>query len=117
MLKFNVQHLSYIQITPTQRSHTMATRRRIGVSAATTEAARRQLMQPVPCWEKVWVVPENATVTSNFKVYKWAKTEKTQVCSSFPAIETLLNNSSSNSVMMRVKAMNLWRPFLMNQKL
>ena len=35
----------------------MATRRRIGVSAATTEAARRQLMQPVPCWEKVWVVP------------------------------------------------------------
>ncbi|KDR85396.1 hypothetical protein GALMADRAFT_218490 [Galerina marginata CBS 339.88] len=57
----------------------MATRRRIGVSAATTEAARRQLMQPVPCWEKVWITPSGVTTgSSGLKVYKWAKTEKIQ---------------------------------------
>lgn len=59
----------------------MATRRRIGVSIASTEAARRQLMQPVPCWEKVWVTPDSvSTGSSNLKVYKWIKTEKVQVC-------------------------------------
>ncbi|PPQ67129.1 hypothetical protein CVT25_005730 [Psilocybe cyanescens] len=57
----------------------MATRRRIGISAATTEAARRQLMQPVPCWEKVWVAPSGITVgSSSLKVFKWVKTEKVQ---------------------------------------
>ncbi|KAL0578504.1 hypothetical protein V5O48_003497 [Marasmius crinis-equi] len=56
----------------------MSTRRRIGVSAATTEAARRQLMQPVACWEKQWITPENAPAGSSFKVYKWVKTEKIQ---------------------------------------
>lgn len=56
----------------------MATKRRIGVSAATTEAARRQLMQPVPCWEKVWAVPSIPS-GSTLKVYKWVKTEKIQV--------------------------------------
>lgn len=57
----------------------MATRRRIGVSLATTEAARRQLMQPVPCWEKVWVTPTGVTTgSSSLKVYKWVKTEKVQ---------------------------------------
>ena len=60
----------------------MATRRRIGVSAATTEAARRQLMQPVPCWEKVWIAPNSITAgSSSLKVYKWIKTEKVQVSS------------------------------------
>lgn len=57
----------------------MATRRRIGVSVATTEAARRQLMQPVPCWEKVWVAPENTSAGIGLKVFKWIKTEKVQV--------------------------------------
>ena len=58
----------------------MATRRRIGVSAATTEAARRQLMQPVPCWEKVWIVPTIPSGSSStLKIYKWVKTEKIQV--------------------------------------
>ncbi|KAI0275162.1 hypothetical protein BC834DRAFT_947032 [Gloeopeniophorella convolvens] len=56
----------------------MALRRRIGVSTATTEAARRQLMQPVACWEKVWVVPEKAAPGSTLKVLKWVKTDKTQ---------------------------------------
>ncbi|KAF9076062.1 hypothetical protein BDP27DRAFT_1313844 [Rhodocollybia butyracea] len=51
----------------------MATRRRVGVSNATTEAARRQLMQPVTCWEKVWFTPENAP---SLKVFKWVKTDK-----------------------------------------
>ncbi|OJA16196.1 hypothetical protein AZE42_00030 [Rhizopogon vesiculosus] len=56
----------------------MATRRRIGVSIATTEAARRQLMQPVVCWEKVWTVPENAAPNSSMKIYKWVKTDRKQ---------------------------------------
>lgn len=56
----------------------MATRRRIGVSIATTEAARRALMQPVPCWEKVWSAPENAAPGSNLRIYKWVKTDKQQ---------------------------------------
>ena len=57
----------------------MATRRRIGVSIATTEAARRQLMQPVACWEKVWTVPEHAPPNSSMKIYKWVKADKKQV--------------------------------------
>lgn len=36
-------------------------------------------MQPVPCWEKVWVVPEKAAPGSTLKVLKWVKTEKVQV--------------------------------------
>ncbi|KAG2159646.1 uncharacterized protein EDB93DRAFT_4882 [Suillus bovinus] len=56
----------------------MSTRRRIGVSIATTEAARRQLMQPVVCWEKAWTVPENAAPNSSMKIYKWVKTDKKQ---------------------------------------
>ncbi|KAF8633022.1 hypothetical protein AX15_001614 [Amanita polypyramis BW_CC] len=55
----------------------MATRRRIGVSAASTEAARRQLMQPVPCWERTWAAPENVPNVS-FKVRKWVRTDKPQ---------------------------------------
>ncbi|KAJ3784572.1 hypothetical protein GGU10DRAFT_293987 [Lentinula aff. detonsa] len=54
----------------------MATRRRVGVSNATTEAARRQLMQPVVCWEKVWSSSESAPAGSSLKVFKWVKTDK-----------------------------------------
>jgi hypothetical protein len=36
-------------------------------------------MQPVPCWEKVWVVPEKAAPGSTLKVLKWVKTDKVQV--------------------------------------
>ncbi|KAG2755464.1 hypothetical protein P692DRAFT_201675211, partial [Suillus brevipes Sb2] len=56
----------------------MSTRRRIGVSIATTEAARRQLMQPVVCWEKVWTVSESAAPNSSVKIYKWVKTDRKQ---------------------------------------
>ncbi|KAL0951460.1 hypothetical protein HGRIS_008148 [Hohenbuehelia grisea] len=56
----------------------MSTRRRIGVSAATTEAARRQLMQPVTCWEKAWVTPTNHPASAGLKVHKWVKTENVQ---------------------------------------
>ncbi|KAJ7636998.1 hypothetical protein FB45DRAFT_789181 [Roridomyces roridus] len=56
----------------------MATRRRVGVSSASTEAARRALMQPVPCWEKAWVVPETAPAGSTLRILKWVKTSKTQ---------------------------------------
>lgn len=57
----------------------MATRRRVGISNATTEAARRQLMQPVVCWEKVWSTPENAPTGSSLKVFKWVKTDRIPV--------------------------------------
>ncbi|PFH54844.1 hypothetical protein AMATHDRAFT_72601 [Amanita thiersii Skay4041] len=56
----------------------MATRRRIGVSAASTEAARRQLMQPVSCWERVWATPQNVPNGSSIKAYKWVRTDKVQ---------------------------------------
>ncbi|KZT63611.1 hypothetical protein DAEQUDRAFT_733618 [Daedalea quercina L-15889] len=56
----------------------MSTRRRVGFSNATSEASRRQLMQPVPCWEKVWVLPENAAPGSTLRIYKWVKTDKKQ---------------------------------------
>ncbi|OBZ76143.1 hypothetical protein A0H81_03236 [Grifola frondosa] len=56
----------------------MSTRRRVGFSTSTSEASRRQLMQPVPCWEKVWALPDNAVPGSTLKVYKWVKTDKKQ---------------------------------------
>ena len=66
----------------------MATRRRIGVSAATTEAARRQLMQPVPCWEQRWTYSDPTSGTTSFKILKWVRTDKIQVSEypgSFPS--------------------------------
>lgn len=36
-------------------------------------------MQPVPCWEKIWTLPENAPPGTTLKVYRWVKTEKRQV--------------------------------------
>ncbi|KAF8531898.1 hypothetical protein JB92DRAFT_2847392 [Gautieria morchelliformis] len=58
----------------------MASRLKSGrfIGAATSESARRQLMQPVPCWEKVWVVPEDAAPGSTLKVLRWMKTDKKQ---------------------------------------
>ncbi|KAH9927966.1 uncharacterized protein BXZ73DRAFT_78418 [Epithele typhae] len=56
----------------------MATRRRVGFSTSTSEASRRQLMQPVPCWEKVWAPPDAAPPGSTLRVFKWVKTEKVQ---------------------------------------
>jgi len=35
-------------------------------------------MQPVVCWEKVWVTPESAPSGSSMKIYKWMKTDKKQ---------------------------------------
>lgn len=67
----------------------MSSKRRIGVSIASTEAARRQLMQPVQCWEKVWAVPENGP--AHLKVYRWVKTEKVQVRTFGDACGLMLN--------------------------
>ncbi|VDB87515.1 unnamed protein product [Peniophora sp. CBMAI 1063] len=53
----------------------MSTRRKVGVSTATTESARRQLMAPVACWERQWVKPDAG---ASFKVYRWVKTDKPQ---------------------------------------
>ncbi|KAF7302971.1 hypothetical protein MKEN_01259800 [Mycena kentingensis (nom. inval.)] len=59
----------------------MSSRRRVGVSAV-TESARRQLMQPVQCWERVWVVPDVVVATTSsstlLHVPKWVKTTKVQ---------------------------------------
>jgi hypothetical protein len=52
----------------------MSFRRRIGVSTATSESARRALMQPVQCWEKVWTAGPG-----NIKIHKWVKTDRAQV--------------------------------------
>ena len=59
----------------------MASRLKSGrfIGAATSESARRQLMQPVPCWEKMWVIPESAAPGSTLKVLRWVKTDKKQV--------------------------------------
>jgi len=73
------QRFTFVTVNSEEHILLMALRRRIGISTATTEAARRQLMQPVPCWEKVWVVPEKAASGSTIKVLKWVKTNKTQV--------------------------------------
>ncbi|KAH9947834.1 hypothetical protein B0H21DRAFT_736543 [Amylocystis lapponica] len=54
----------------------MSTRRRVGFNTSSSEASRRQLMQPVPVWEKVWTLPESAAPGSTLKVYKWVKTDK-----------------------------------------
>ncbi|KIP12558.1 hypothetical protein PHLGIDRAFT_27349 [Phlebiopsis gigantea 11061_1 CR5-6] len=56
----------------------MSTRRKVGFSSSASEASRRQLMQPVPCWEKVWALPDVASPGSTLKVYKWVKTDKRQ---------------------------------------
>ncbi|KIY50846.1 hypothetical protein FISHEDRAFT_71159 [Fistulina hepatica ATCC 64428] len=49
-----------------------------------SESARRQLMQPVVCWERAWVVPDvlksnAASGSSKLKVLRWIKTEKVQL--------------------------------------
>ncbi|CAL1695163.1 unnamed protein product [Somion occarium] len=35
-------------------------------------------MQPVPCWEKVWTLPENVPAGTTLKVFRWMRTEKRQ---------------------------------------
>ncbi|GJE87556.1 hypothetical protein PsYK624_036390 [Phanerochaete sordida] len=56
----------------------MSSRRKVGFSSSNSEASRRQLMQPVQCWEKVWALPDNAPPNSTLRVYKWVKTDKIQ---------------------------------------
>lgn len=49
-------------------------KRKVNFQSATSEAARRELMKPVPSWERVFVTADGA----NFKVPKWVKTDKQQ---------------------------------------
>jgi hypothetical protein len=44
-------------------------------SVAVSEAARRELMKPVTCWEQTWVVPEGSKV----RVRQWVQTNKQPV--------------------------------------
>lgn len=81
----------------------MSTRRRIGVNTATSESARRQLMQPVVCWEKVWVIPTDVPAGSTLKVYKWVKTDKKQVSSSLSENVTSVITLTSLLVMMKMR--------------
>ncbi|KAG8825310.1 hypothetical protein FRC17_008737, partial [Serendipita sp. 399] len=48
------------------------------VAAHQTEAARRALIQPVPCWEYKWVVPPGMSSGSTLRVRQWVRTEKKQ---------------------------------------
>ncbi|KAF8337954.1 uncharacterized protein EI90DRAFT_3013311 [Cantharellus anzutake] len=40
------------------------------------EIQRRQRLQPVNCWERRWVTPNNALPGSTHKVLKWVKTDR-----------------------------------------
>lgn len=109
---------NFVYSTGTVSSSTptiMSTRRRIGVSVATTEAARRALIKPVPCWKKQWVVADGASI----KVCKWVKTDAIPV-SFFKYHSSGVNTDVpclSNSVMMRMmRLMYHLRPSLMNKK-
>ena len=53
-------------------------KRKVNFGAITSEAARRQLMVPTPCWERVLAMPEDATPGTTWKVYKWVKTDRAQ---------------------------------------
>jgi len=53
-------------------------KRKVNFGAITSEAARRQLMVPTPCWERVLAMPEDAALGTKWKVYKWVKTDQTQ---------------------------------------
>lgn len=66
----------------------MSTRRRVGFANSAVEASRRQLMQPVPCWEKVWAAPDGAPPGSTLRIYKWVKTDKKQTFSDEEEAET-----------------------------
>src|SRR6266550_1678567 len=92
----------------------MATRRRIGVSAASTEAARRQLMQPVSCWERTWTTPENIPNIA-FKVRKWTRTDKPQVLRGHSHYLARVH-FTSNSVTTKVERPSHWLLYLMNLK-
>ncbi|KAI6031581.1 hypothetical protein BKA83DRAFT_87452 [Pisolithus microcarpus] len=79
----------------------MATRRRIGVRVATTEAARRQLMQPVVCWEKAWVTPEHAPSSTDAVIEGDEDMDQDEPAASVPP-ETeppTLNATETNSVL------------------
>jgi len=54
-------------------------KRKVNFGAITSEAARRQLMVPTPCWERVLAMPEDVTPGTTWKVYKWVKTDRQQV--------------------------------------
>ncbi len=75
-------------------------------------------MQPVPCWEKMWVVPDGAPVGSSFKVYKWVKTDKSQVriyvSGIIGAFE--LNVFYSNSATMKERQTSLSRLYLTSRR-
>lgn len=49
------------------------------VAAHQTEAARRALIQPVPCWEYKWVIPPGMPSGSTLRLRQWVKTNKKQV--------------------------------------
>jgi len=48
------------------------------VAAHQTEAARRALIQPVPCWEYKWVIPQGMNSGSALRLRQWVKTDKKQ---------------------------------------
>ena len=60
------------------RSTSPMSKRKVNFGAITSEAARRQLMVPTPCWERVLVTPEDAAPGATWKAYRWVKTDRKQ---------------------------------------
>ena len=79
MRKFNL-HLIPERVTVLRPIHKppAMSKRKVNFGAITSEAARRQLMVPTPCWERVLVAPEDTAPGATWKVYKWVKTDRKQ---------------------------------------
>ena len=75
-------------------------------------------MQPVPCWEKVWVIPESAAPGSSLRIYKWVKTDKKQVRVTLRQRGTYVSWSNrSNSVTMKARRINPSHPCQTSRRL
>jgi hypothetical protein len=75
-----VRKFNLCLVTERQPIYTLSamSKRKVNFGAITSEAARRQLMVPTPCWERVSVTPEDAAPSATWKVYKWVKTDRKQ---------------------------------------
>ena len=86
------------------------------VAAHQTEAARRALIQPVPCWEYKWVIPPGMPSGSTLRLRQWVKTQKKQ---ENPLLDHLSYYSDirhhRSSQTMRMNHKLLWHHFQMNQ--
>ena len=74
---FRLDYVIHLSWTKHTRSSTMS-KRTLGrfVAQSELQMRRRQMIQPVPCWEYKWVaISSNSTV----RLRQWVKTDKKQV--------------------------------------